>query len=181
MTLGLLSWNPITGELHGAQWRDVERFYPGLDRLRQIERASIRAFMERHRGLLEGRVLDFGAGQQPYRDLVKGEYVPLEEGSLWPQGPFDAVMCNQVAQYLSDFAGDLARLAALLRPGGSLLMTYPTTWPEVETNDLTRYTKCGMERRIAEVGLNVVEHWMRAEILIPMNRLILGYGLVASK
>lgn len=42
--------------------------------IRELERASIRDFLKRHSDDLAGRVLDFGCGKQPYRDLVSGEY-----------------------------------------------------------------------------------------------------------
>jgi hypothetical protein len=38
--------------------------------LRDLERGSIRAFLESNQDKFGGRVLDFGSGQQPYRDVV---------------------------------------------------------------------------------------------------------------
>ncbi len=155
---------------------------------RQIERASIRSFMEKNRHHLKGRVLDFGAGKvgtcqqpQPYRDLVSGEYFPYDKGDQMPVGRFDAVMCNQVLQFLPNTQAFLHDMAIRLKPGGVIVMTYPTTWPEVEDADIFRFTKCGIERMIRNVGMAVLEHECRAEINLDGFRLALGYGIVARR
>jgi SAM-dependent methyltransferase len=166
--------------LSGAQWSEIEPFYPG-DPIRQIERASIRAFLEQNRQYLKGRVLDFGAGQQQYRDLVDGEYVPYNLGEPEPVGLFDAVMCNQVLQYCEWPLVTLgAKIRARLKPGGHLLMTYPTSWPEVEPSDLRRWTKAGMAGDLREVGFSIVVHELRAEIRLRKFHIALGYGVVAT-
>src|SRR5438093_6368333 len=66
-----------------------------FDPIRQADIASIRRFVESHCDLLRGRVLDFGAGKpgtcrqpQPYRDLVDGTYLPVDEGDWLPPVPF---------------------------------------------------------------------------------------------
>jgi len=166
--------------LTGARWSQIEHFYP-TDKIRQIEKASIREFMEKYRHFLRGRVADFGAGLQPYRDLVGGEYFPMQEGDLFPPALLDAVMCNQVAQYLGDPAATFQEIASRLRRGGRLVMTYPTNWDEVEGNDYWRFTKAGMERLLKAVGLSVIAHELRAEVRVNNFRFPLGYGVVAQK
>jgi SAM-dependent methyltransferase len=175
-----LSFNLDTKGLGGAYWKDAEPFYPN-DKIRQVERASIRAFMEKYRGLLRGRVLDFGAGTRPYQDLVDGEYVPLEQGDWFGPGPFDAVMCNQVAQYLGDPSAALDEIACRLRQGGRLVMTYPTNWPEVEETDLWRFTKAGMTHLLEGAGFTILAHDLRAELVSGANRFALGYGVVCTR
>ena len=160
--------------------------------VRDVERRSIRTFMERYRGLLRGRVLDFGAGKpgtcavpEPYRDLVDvrngGEYVPYDLGDERPRWPFDVVMCNQVLQYVDSPAAALIDFADWLKPGGTLVLTYATNWDEVEESDLWRITKAGMERLLKHAGFDVVEHERRADVGIGSFRFALGYGVVAKR
>lgn len=151
------------------------------DTVRRLERSSIRLFMEENRQYLRGRVLDFGAGKQPYRDLVEGEYVPLEQGDRWPDGSFDAVMCNQVMQYLGRPRETLFQICYALKSAGALVMTYPTNWDELEPTDFWRFTRFGMERLLTSVGLEILKHERRAEINLNGFRFPLGYGVIAQK
>ncbi len=145
--------------------------------IRAVERKSIRDFLEEHRRYLRGRVLDFGAGEQPYKDLVGGEYLPFEKGEELPRGPFDAILMNQVAQYLPDPIGTLSGLAKM---GRYLVMTYPTNWYEVENNDWWRFTKVGMERILKESGYEVVMHEPRCFIEFDNFTMTIGYGVIAK-
>lgn len=151
------------------------------DSVRVLERSSIRAFMERHRQYLRGRVIDFGAGQQPYRDLVDGEYVPFDQGMASPSGYFDCVMCNQVIQYLDTPQYFLERVHGwLAKRHGCLVMTYPTNWDEIENTDLWRFTRYGMEvLLLRSADFEILAHERRAEINLNGFKFPLGYGLVA--
>lgn len=172
-----------SGELTGAAWEDVRGFYPSGDLVRQIERASIRAFMEKHRRhLATGTVLDFGAGEGPYRDLVRMIYVSHEKGEEIRNCPYDAVMVNQVLQYLDDPLGTLVDLYQRLRIGGHLVMTYATNWAEVEGSDRVRFTRAGMNRMLRAARFEVIAHELRAEVKLPGGfRFALGYGVVCQK
>jgi SAM-dependent methyltransferase len=156
--------------------------------VRELERDSIREFMTRNRHLLCGRVLDFGAGKpgtcrepQPYRHLVEGEYVPYDKGDAWPRGPFDAVMCNQVFQYLEDPVSWAHALLMALKPGGHLVMTYATNWEECEASDLARFTRIGMDRLLKSVNFEILGHERRASINLGGFQFALGYGVVARR
>jgi SAM-dependent methyltransferase len=183
--IGLITL-PVTytagdGGVRGATAEEFDRFGP-CDQVRLIERASIRTFMEKHRGLLRGRVLDFGAGLQPYRDLVEGEYVAFQEGERFPDGQFDAVMCNQVLQYVDDPAATIAwHLKGPLRPGGALVMTYATNWDFVEETDKWRFTYAGIARLLTTAGFLIVAHELRAAVKLGNFSFPLGYGVVALK
>lgn len=174
--------------LRGASWNEIESLYPG-DRIRQVERASIRAFVEKHRSYLSGRVLDFGAGKpgtclvpQPYRDLVNGQYFPYEAGDeLYPTRPrFDAVLCTQVLQYIRSPSDVVGIFAEDLDPGGHLVMTYPTCWAD-EDSDLWRFTRAGMEQIVKSARLEIVAHELRATVDFGNFKFPLGYGIVARK
>jgi hypothetical protein len=145
--------------------------------IRAVEKKSIRDFLEEHRKFLNGRVLDFGAGECPYRDLVSGEYVPLEKGDAFPQDNFDAVLMTQVAQYLVDPSEVFRRLAHVTN---YFIMTYPTHWEEVESDDWYRYTKSGMERLLQDAGFKILIHESRDFLQFDDFTWNIGYGVVAQ-
>lgn len=179
------------------------------DRIRDLDRESIRAFVQSAAddGYLSGRVLDYGCGLSPYHEIVVsagGDYwghdsydypanVPALEGSVyfanweplavkrWSQR-WQAILCTQVVQYVPDVPGLLARFYKAMRKGDSaLVLTYPTTWPEVEREDLHRFTKAGMERLLTETGFEIVRHERRASFHGPggFEEFALGYGVIA--
>ena len=194
--------------------------------LRTLERDSIRAFVQKaaDEGYLSGRVLDWGCGKQPYRDIVEaagGEYVGFDRAAfpgnvsgedmfmedLGNYQKWDTILCNQVVQYVpigtgirDGLQGMLDWICSLLQwydmaqdpprtiqKRGHLVMTYPTNWPEVEPEDLHRFTKAGMERLLVDAGFTVVTHERRAEVYARRagiresqdDVLALGYGCVA--
>ena len=151
------------------------------DTIRALERASIRSFMERNRKYLTGRVLDFGSGTQPYRDLVNGTYVPFEIEDQWPTGEFDAIMSNQVTQYLCDPPETFSALMERLKPRGHFVITGPTNWAEVEPTDLFRFTRAGIRHLLQAAGFEVLVCESRAEIDINGFMLSLGWGAVGRK
>lgn len=171
---------------------------PSIDggTIRQLERQSIREFVASCADELTGRVLDFGCGKQPYRPLVEavgGEYVGYDRAVLpanvsgediGPGRPlaldWDAILCTQVLQYVESPETLLLAFGdALQAREGVLVLTYPTTWPEVEPDDLHRFTKNGMERLLEEAGFDVLRHERRATLNMPGFELAVGYGVLA--
>lgn len=161
--------------------------------LREVDRKSIRSFVACNKHLLTGKVLDFGAGLQPYKDLVTGCYVPYTPGlactppsspetGKWGdiQGNYDAVLCTQVVQYL-DSPHEIFMLFSnmLWRNEGHLILTYPTNWPEEETADRHRFTKFGMEEQLRAAHFDIITHKCRGSIAFEDFSISFGYGVVA--
>ncbi len=48
----------------------------------------------------------------------------------FPDGRFDKVITSEVLEHIPDDVGALAELARVLKPGGVLAATVPTSWPE---------------------------------------------------
>lgn len=161
--------------------------------LREVDRQSIRAFIACNKYLLRGTVLDFGAGLQPYRDLVEGRYIPFTpEHASTPAGspatgPFtsirknyNAILCTQVAQYLENPSVWFTLFAQMLwEREGHLVMTYPANWPEDEAADIQRFTKSGMELALRNAGFSIVNHTCRGVIKFTDFEIPFGYGVVA--
>jgi len=160
--------------------------------LRRIERESIVLFLTRNRDRIHGRVLDYGAGKQPYRPLIEAtgaEYTPFddprfpgstaEETSGWPVGEFDTVVCTQVLQYVDSPRATLDAIRYLLAAGGWLLMTGPTNWPIVEQTDLRRFTPSGMLRLLQRQGFRDVVVTERAHVTFENERWALGWQAIA--
>jgi hypothetical protein len=167
--------------------------------LREVERRSIRDWVSVHASALTGRVLDYGAGQQPYRGIVEaagGEYVPFDRAAFpgscaeadagpdgWMHEQWDAILCTQVLQYLSpswleQVVGYWAY--ALSKAQGALVLSYGTCWPEVERSDHLRLTHAGVEWLLGEAGFSVDAHERRAEIVLGGGlTLPLGGALLA--
>lgn len=69
--------------------------------LSRLEHESLRAFVESCAEHFTGRVLDYGCGRQPYRDVIEeagGEYLPYDRkafpgGSVGDHGPSDPLYC----------------------------------------------------------------------------------------
>jgi SAM-dependent methyltransferase len=162
------------------------------DEMRELERASIREFVEANAILMSGRlVLDLGCGLQPYRDVVEragGKYVgfdrPYFSGSVVsdPVGmspttasSWDIVLCTQVIQYVKQPGEWLLEIRDSLSADGCLLMTGPTNWPVVEQEDLRRYTPAGITYELEQAGFSEVKVSPRAS----RNGFLLGWGAVA--
>lgn len=164
--------------------------------LRDLERASIRAFVESCSEQLSGRVLDFGCGTQPYRDVVEaagGTYVPFDRrrypgnvsgedvGGYGIADGWTAVLCTQMIQYAENTFALLAVFHQLLSArGGYLVLTGPTNWPEDEPEDLFRFTRTGIAALLRLTGFEVLRCESRAQIPGPDGvPLSLGFGVVA--
>jgi trans-aconitate methyltransferase len=166
--------------------------------LRVLENQSIEWFVQQAlvSGFLFGRVLDYGCGKQPYREIIEKagrEYMPFDRAALPANVSgedigvsmfantehWDSILCTQVLQYIPDPARELRRLRTYLVDNGYLVVTYPTNWPEVEDADLHRFTKAGMQRLLKEAGFTVVRHDWRAGFTYEGVSFALGYGAVA--
>lgn len=173
-----------------------------IPNLRELETRSIAAFIESCGEHFRGkRVLDFGSGTQPYRTLIESfgaEYTPYDA----PQYPasraekdttgqtfgktYDTLLVTQVIQYVERPGTWLIELRArFLRPtegDAALVMTYPTNWPEVEDEDLHRFTKAGMARLLTDAGFHIQRHEPRQDVAVSLDgeRLVAGYGVLAT-
>lgn len=168
--------------------------------IRELERQSIQAFITDcgQLGLFTGKlVLDVGCGQQPYRSLVEvfgGDYTGFDRPDFAastvsePVGPetwltetWDVVMSTQVIQYVDYPLDFLVHLYGALKPEGSLVITWPTCWDEIEESDRWRFTLEGMVEMLHRAGFYSVKAEQRAAVELGGFRFSLGGGAWAKK
>lgn len=168
--------------------------------LRELERSSIRGFLTHcadERIFHEHDVLDYGCGKSPYQDVIVfggGRYhgydltaYPANVSGEDIQEPemFDrmwsVIVCTQVVQYVPDVPTFLQILHALLEPRGALVITWPTNWPEVEPQDLHRFTLAGMSRLLRDTGFSEIGVTPRAFVDVGPEKFYLGHGGIAWK
>jgi SAM-dependent methyltransferase len=137
-------------------------------------------------GTVEGRLLDVGCGDQPFRGLVppvvkytgidKAEYAGdfeyrneetiYYEGDRWPleDGGFDAILCTEVLEHVVDPAAFLAEASRCLAPGGTILLTVPfaARWHYIP-HDYWRYTPSSLNRLLTSSGFDGIAVYSRGD------------------
>jgi len=137
--------------------------------------ALARNVAEMARGLTGTTVIDVGCGQSPYRPLVAHfqRYVGLDapghpDSSERPDVLADAgdlplrtasadlVLCTEVIEHVTDPVRVLFEAHRVLRPGGSLILSAPFTWPvHDEPHDYWRFTEYGLRVLCERAGFRV--------------------------
>lgn len=127
---------------------------------------------------LSGTVLDFGAGSQPYRPLLKNcsSYISLEfdtpqnrerkvadifyDGQSIPAeaNSYDGILSTQTLEHVPNPDIIVAEWSRVLKNGGMLLITMPFMWPEHEMPyDFQRYSSGGLRLLLEKSGFEIVE------------------------
>jgi SAM-dependent methyltransferase len=128
---------------------------------------------------MQGKLLDFGCGQKPYKSLFKNvnEYIGLDmendghshemeqidvfyDGKTIPfeNEHFDSIFSSEVFEHVFDLEPILKELNRVLKKGGQMLVSVPFAWNEHEIpNDFGRYTSFGLEHIIKNAGFEIVE------------------------
>lgn len=157
-----------------------------------LERASIFEFVAVQANRLPPGidVLDVGAGDAPYRELFGGQrYITLDHeetphnrdvdlvGSAdaipADAGSFDAIVCTQVLEHVSDPGLVLHEFHRILRPGGRLIASVPFAWEEHELpHDYFRYTRPGIEYLLSDAGFDQFEVRPRTDYFTTLAQLV---------
>lgn len=128
-----------------------------------------------------GRLLDVGAGNQPYRKMLETrsrikKYVPLDladngpykmnenvwDGITMPfkDEEFDCAIATEVLEHCPDASVTLGEVHRVLKPDGLLFLTVPFLWPLHDCpNDEYRYTPWSMERHLGNAGFQDIRLW----------------------
>jgi len=146
----------------------------GIKDLQTAGWKSIREWLEANSEHLKGRVLDFGGGHSPYKDLCEDYhyYEPNYGGRI--EGRYDTVLCTQVIQYADDPAKMIDYLKTL---ADKLVITYNASWYEVQPDDVWRISSSGMSYL---VGNRILKNEPLLTISFDNFDLNLVYGLIAD-
>ena len=148
----------------------IDRFLP--------RQAILQAIHSNH-AFLNGRCLDVGCGDQPYKPLLLQEPFQISEllgldragqrcqstppDLLWqngtiplPDASIDSALCTEVLEHCPDPLSLLMEVHRVLKPGGSLLLTVPFLWPLHEVpHDCFRYTPFALKQLLEAAGFRV--------------------------
>lgn len=127
---------------------------------------------------LKGKLMDFGCGRKPYRNLFNvSEYIGVDievsghnhenstidiyyDGKTIPvqNEEFDAVFCSEVLEHLFEPEEILKEINRTMKPGAHLLITAPFCWNEHEVPyDYARYSSFGIVHILQKNGFTVLK------------------------
>jgi SAM-dependent methyltransferase len=160
-----------------------ERFHPSwlglfIHPFFIIRRRLARSIAARARDI-DGRVLDFGCGAQPYRADFShvGDYIGVDiavsghphgrskvdvfyNGRTlpFPDHSFDSVISFEVFEHVFNLDEMLDEIRRVLKPGHRLLFSIPFAWDEHEQPyDYARYTSFGIAALLERHGFGQIE------------------------
>ena len=171
------------------------RWLFALRRVVDLQLLTTYAFLAKELRFFRGRVLDVGAGEAPWRELLaQADYVGLDvesaadfgmqkhpdvvyyDGGHMPfaDASFDHVLCSEVLEHVPDPRAFAAELARVLRAGGSLILTVP--WSarlHHLPDDHHRFTRFALLALLASAGFADVRIEERGnDVAVVANKLI---------
>jgi SAM-dependent methyltransferase len=164
----------------------------GVQDMDGIIHAQIAAFLPAEQF---GRVLDYGAGNSPYRRFISCDsYVTADVGQnlagdierfIVPgeplpiaAGTFDLVLLLDVLEHVLDPAFVLGDIRLLLAPGGRLVISLPFIYRKHETpHDFACYTVFGMRELVARQQGSLVRVCKAGNVYYTLLSLFLERGI----
>jgi SAM-dependent methyltransferase len=130
-----------------------------------------------NRKYLKGRLLDFGCGSKPYKNLLDVQnYIGVDievsghshkdsqvdvyyDGKTLPfdDNHFDSIFSSEVFEHIFNLEQILNELYRVIKPSGYMLITLPFVWDEHEIPyDFARYTSFGIDHLLKKTGFEVI-------------------------
>lgn len=158
---------------------------PGLARRSNLYSSKVRLHLSAARVMsrFSGKVLDIGAGSQPFRhylparcDYVSMEVVASQIGDVvadaraipFKSGIFDGVVCTEVLEHVPIPALVLEEIDRISKPGAMVYVSVPMTWGlHYDPYDYFRFTRYGLIALFERNGF-VIEEVVRIGGLFTM-------------
>src|SRR5215212_4968825 len=163
-------------QVGGLRFGDLRRLEPisrdfGLDRGKPIDRYYIEGFLARHAEDIEGRVLEikdsgltrkYGGSRVTVSDVLDIDegnrratiVADLTRAEGVPSNMFDCIICTQTLHFIYDISSAVSTLQRILKPGGTLLATFPgigqTSCQNLHENYCWALTKLSARRLFEE-------------------------------
>ena len=157
---------PPTDAVKEFQNASLERLYPSIINPNWL---VLRKRRELFRHWLEGSlakggtVLDIGGRIQPYRTLLpETRYLAIDlrltplvnvvanaERIPFPSQGFDLVLCTQMLEYAPDPGLVLSEIHRVLKPGGRVLLSVPSVFPQDADEDRWRFLPAGIRQLLS--------------------------------
>ena len=154
---------------------------------------------------LSGKLLDFGCGSKPYKNLFvnTSEYIGLdiendghshekEDVDVYYVGKkvpfddssFDSVFCSEVLEHVFNLDEILLEIKRVLKKDGQALFTLPFAWNEHEIpNDFARYTSFGIKHILEKYDFEIIHFEKTSHFSVVVFQLFAEYmrGLLFTK
>jgi len=142
-----------------------------------IIRRGLYLHLRRNAKILNGKLLDFGCGNKPFKELFNvDEYIGLDldkidggvnnedadilyDGKTIPfkDNYFDSILATEVLEHIFNPDEVLQEIYRVCKPNGYLLLTVPFIWDEHEVpNDFGRYTSFGINHILTKHGFEII-------------------------
>lgn len=153
-----------------SKWRVLREL--AFFRVLPLAWPSIHKEMGEYLDLLQGRILNAGAGNRDLSPYLKGEVINqdipegLHNANIHVYSPldripfednhFDGIICNAVLEHVKDPDAVLHEFHRVLKSGGLLYLCIPFMQPEhLDPTDFQRYTKDGLRTLVEKHGFTV--------------------------
>lgn len=178
-----------------------EKFSPGIIGFfinhNFLIRKGLKKGIQQNAHKLEGKLLDFGCGSKPYKELFEkaDEYIGIDlkiegreenhqyvdkfyDGKVIPfdDNTFDSLLCTEVLEHVFNIEELLKEFNRVLKKGGKALITTPFMWEEHEMPyDFARYTTPALKHLYTKHGFEVVCNFKTGNYVEVISQFSLNY------
>jgi ubiquinone/menaquinone biosynthesis C-methylase UbiE len=178
-----------------------EKFFPGIIGFfinhNFLIRKGLKKGIQQNTNKLEGKLLDFGCGSKPYKELFEkaDEYIGIDlkiegreenhkyvdkfyDGNVIPfdNKSFDSLLCTEVLEHVFNIEELLKEFNRVLKKGGIALITTPFMWEEHEMPyDFARYTTPALIHLYKKHGFDVIHNFKTGNYVEVIFQFSLNY------